>query len=50
MPNSIMTQEEKSEVSTRCRQLKLKFKDGKYCETDVLEQNVDENKKANYRL
>ena len=34
---SRMTEEEKSEVSTRCRQLKLKSKDGKYRETDVLD-------------
>ena len=32
-----MSDEEKSEVSTRCRQLKLKSKDGKYRETDVLD-------------
>ena len=31
-----MSEEEKSEVSTKCRQLKLKSKDGKYRETDVL--------------
>lgn len=34
---SRMTEEEKSEVSTRCRQMKLKSKDGKYRETDVLD-------------
>ena len=28
---------EKSEISTKCRQLKLKSKDGKYRETDVLD-------------
>ena len=32
-----MSDEEKSEVSTKCRQLKLKSKDGKYPETDVLD-------------
>mgnify|MGYP004661320863 FL=1 len=32
-----MSDEEKSEVSTKCRQLKLKSKDGKYRETDVLD-------------
>ena len=32
-----MSNEEKSEVSTKCRQLKLKSKDGKYRETDVLD-------------
>ena len=32
-----MTEEEKSEVSTKCRQLKLKAKDGKMRETDVLD-------------
>ena len=32
-----MSYEEKSEVSTKCRQLKLKSKDGKYRETDVLD-------------
>ena len=32
-----MSAEEKSEVSTKCRQLKLKSKDGKYRETDVLD-------------
>ena len=33
---SRMSEEEKSEISTKCRQLKLKSKDGKYRETDVL--------------
>ncbi len=32
-----MTEEEKSELSTKCRQLKLKSKDGKYRETDTLD-------------
>ena len=32
-----MSDEEKSKVSTKCRQLKLKSKDGKYRETDVLD-------------
>ena len=32
-----MSDEEKSEISTKCRQLKLKSKDGKYRETDVLD-------------
>ena len=32
-----MSDEEKSEVSTKCRQLKLKSKDEKYPETDVLD-------------
>ncbi len=32
-----MTNEEKSELSTKCRQLKLKSKDGKYRETDTLD-------------
>ena len=32
-----MSDEEKSEVSTKCRQLKLKSKDGKCRETDVLD-------------
>ena len=32
-----MSEEEKSELSTKCRQLKLKSKDGKYRETDVLD-------------
>lgn len=32
-----MSGEEKSEISTKCRQLKLKSKDGKYRETDVLD-------------
>ncbi len=32
-----MSDEEKSEVSTKCRRLKLKSKDGKYRETDVLD-------------
>ncbi len=32
-----MTDEEKSELSTKCRQLKLKSKDGKYRETDTLD-------------
>ena len=32
-----MADEEKSEISTKCRQLKLKAKDGKYRETDVLD-------------
>lgn len=32
-----MSNEERSEVSTKCRQLKLKSKDGKYHETDVLD-------------
>ena len=35
-----MSDEEKSEVSTKCRQLKLKSKDGKYRETDVLDTKV----------
>ena len=34
---SRMSEEEKSEISTKCRQLKLKSKDGKYRETDVLD-------------
>ena len=34
---SRMSDEEKSEVSTKCRQLKLKSKDGKYRETDVFD-------------
>ena len=33
---SRMSEEEKSEISTKCRQLKLKTKEGKYRETDVL--------------
>lgn len=32
-----MSNEEKSEISTKCRQLKLKSKDGKYRETDTLD-------------
>jgi hypothetical protein len=32
-----MTLEEKSELSTKCRQLKLKSKDGKYRQTDTLD-------------
>ncbi len=32
-----MTEEEKSELSTKCRQLKLKSKDGKLYNTDVLD-------------
>lgn len=32
-----LTNEEKSEVSTKCRQLKLRAKDGKYRETDILD-------------
>ena len=32
-----MTEEEKSEVSTKCRQLKMKAKDGKMRETDTLD-------------
>lgn len=32
-----MTDEEKSELSTKCRQLKLKSKDGKLRETDTLD-------------
>lgn len=32
-----LSDDEKSEISTKCRQLKLKSKDGKYCETDVLD-------------
>lgn len=32
-----MTDEEKSEISTKCRQLKLKSKDGKSYTTDTLE-------------
>ena len=32
-----LSDDEKSEVSTKCRQLKLKSKDGKYRETDVLD-------------
>lgn len=32
-----MTEEEKSELSTRCRQLKLKSKDGKFYSTDTLD-------------
>lgn len=32
-----MTDEEKSEVSTKCRQLKLQSKDGKYRNTDTLD-------------
>lgn len=32
-----MSEEEKSELSTKCRQLKLKSKDGKYRETDTLD-------------
>lgn len=31
-----MTEEEKSEISTKCRQLKLKSSDGKFYNTDVL--------------
>ena len=34
---SRMSDEEKSEVSTKCRKLKLKSKDGKHRETDVLD-------------
>lgn len=32
-----MTEEEKSELSTKCRQLKMKAKDGKFRETDTLD-------------
>ncbi len=32
-----MTEEEKSELSTKCRQLKLKSKDGKFYNTDALD-------------
>ena len=32
-----LSDDEKSEISTKCRQLKLKSKDGKYRETDVLD-------------
>ena len=32
-----MTEEEKSEISTKCRQLKLKSKDGKFYSTDTLD-------------
>ncbi|MBR3697792.1 MAG: phage antirepressor protein [Clostridia bacterium] len=32
-----MTEEEKSELSTKCRQLKMKSKDGKFRETDTLD-------------
>jgi len=32
-----MVREEKSELPTNCRRLKLKAKDGKMCETDVLD-------------
>ena len=32
-----MTEEEKSELSTKCRQLKMKAKDGKLRETDTLD-------------
>ena len=32
-----LSDEEKSEVSTKCRQLKMKAKDGKYRETDTLD-------------
>ena len=32
-----MTDEEKSELSTKCRQLKLKSKDGKFYSTDTLD-------------
>lgn len=32
-----MSVEEKCEISTKCRQLKLKSKDGKYRETDILD-------------
>ena len=32
-----MTEEEKSELSTKCRQLKLKSKDGKFYNTDTLD-------------
>lgn len=32
-----MTEEEKSELSTKCRQLKLKSKDGKFYSTDTLD-------------
>lgn len=32
-----MTEEEKSEVSTKCRQLKMKAQDGKLRETDTLD-------------
>ncbi len=32
-----MTEEEKSELSTKCRQLKLKSKDGKFYRTDTLD-------------
>ena len=32
-----MTEEEKSELSTKCRQLKMKATDGKYRETDTLD-------------
>ena len=32
-----MTDEEKSEVSTKCRQLKMKAQDGKLRETDTLD-------------
>ena len=34
-----MTEEEKSELSTKCRQLKLKAKDGKFYNTDTLDTN-----------
>ena len=32
-----MTEEEKSEISTKCRQLKLKSTDGKFYSTDTLD-------------
>ena len=32
-----MTEEEKSELSTKCRQLKMKAQDGKMRETDTLD-------------
>lgn len=32
-----MSEEEKSEISTKCRQLKMKAKDGKFRETDTLD-------------
>ena len=32
-----MTEEEKSELSTKCRQLKMKAKDGKFRATDTLD-------------
>ena len=35
-----MTEEEKSELSTKCRQLKIKASDGKYYLTDTLDMKA----------